>query len=221
MDNSTDTPNAELVAEPSTNAGSEYYQEDESIKTNASTPDVAGAVPDSGDSNPEANDDSDIDEATASAELEKLLLQRQELEEAEEEERQFQLELQKHIEDTKNNYDTYIRWIIDNDTNPNLYQDFCKVHDSEFRINLYNGINEFFNNAEMVNDDVLFYWKIMVVHFLRTSRKYKSSLNDLIFDLPNMDTNLVLVKEKCMFRCYIGEEPLCYFKENGTDYFAS
>ena len=129
--------------------------------------------------------------------------------------------MEEHIENTANNFNIFLTWIKQNLGEKNLYKSFSDNFTSEYRVELYEGISEFFNDELMVTDDILFYWKFIVVTLMRSSRKYKSYIDDLIFDLETRNTNVVLVKEKHIFRCFVADEPICYFKENGNDYYVS
>jgi hypothetical protein len=180
------------------------------------------------DVDPNLDTDFDADEATELEELEeleKLLKQKQELDENARKEReaeeQFKREMEQHIEDTQNNLGIFLSWMRDCTNKKNLYKDFCRDFSSEYRSLLFENICEFFKDEKFVTDEILFYWKYMVVFLLRTSKKYKSGLENLIFNFENKETNFRIVKEKYIFKCFIGEEQLCYFKENGTDYYVS
>lgn len=184
---------------------------------------------------PDCSQNSQSEEENSSEELQKMLEQKKQLEiqqvqerRAEEEEAEeaaekaaLQKKMEEHMENTANNFNIFLTWIKQNLDDKNLYKSFSDNFTSEFKIELYEGINEFFNDEWMVTDDVLFYWKFMVVTLMRSSRKYKSYIDDLIFDLKTRDTNVVLVKEKHIFRCFVADEPICYFKENGNDYYVS
>ncbi|XWV24856.1 mg583 protein [Tupanvirus deep ocean] len=158
-------------------------------------------------------------------ELEKLLKQKQELDEIkrqeEEEEKELKKKLEQHIEDVRTNLAMFSKWMKNKKLFDNLYKDFCNDFSPEYRSELFENVCEFFKDESFVTDDILFYWKHLVVHLLKTSKKYKYYLQDLVFDHETHDTNLRLVREKYIFKCFIGEEQLCYFKENGTDYYVS
>lgn len=159
-------------------------------------------------------------------ELEWLIKQKNELKKEEErirlEEIQFEEELKQHIEDTKNNFAIFLHWIKNiNCLSEDLYNIFCNDFSEEYRSQLFENICEFFKDESFVTDEILFYWKSMVVNLLKKSKKYRNSIEDLVFDPVNQITNLKIVKEKYIFKCFIDDERVCYFKENGTDYYVS
>ena len=196
----------------------EYYvEEQDKIVANdlVNNDNISGSTSSENDS----SDDADT------AHLEKLLKQKQELEEnarkEKEEEEKLELELEQHIDDARNNLGIFSSWMSNCETRKMLYKDFCNDFSSDYRSELFENICEFFRDESFVTDDIIFYWKYMVICLLKTSRKYKSCLEKLILDFENRETNLKIVKEKYIFKCFVGEEQLCYFKENGTDYYVS
>ena len=177
-----------------------------------------------------SNDDADaeivqeIDNAIAEARQEAAEEAMQEAaEEAAEEaeEAALQKKLEEHVADANNNLNIFLTWITQNLNESDIYKLFSENFTSEYRVDLYENICEFFNDESMVSDDILFYWKFIVTILMKSSKKYKSYLGDLIFDLDTHNTNMVLVREKHIFRCFIADEPICYFKENGSDYYVS
>lgn len=176
-------------------------------------------------------------------ELKKLLEQKKQIEEnqanIEKEEERLRKESEQHIEDTYNNLNIFVLWIKDNLTNKDnlantndltnkdnltnkvLYKSFTKSFSTEYRTHLFENICEFFKNETFVTNEILFYWKYIVIHLLQHSKKYKSRSKKLTFDISNFETNLRLVKEKYIFKCFIGDRFICYFKENGNDYYVS
>lgn len=172
-----------------------------------------------------AREDVDSTEQNEEEELAQLLMQKQHLQEVvkeqEEDQERIKLEIMQHIEDVQNNLNIFTTWAKDNVAKPNLYVLFYNNFGVEYRISLFENICEFFKDDSFVTDEILFYWKCIVVSLLQTSKKHKSSLDDLEFDINALQTNLRMVREKYIYRCFIGEEPICYFKENGTDYYVS
>ena len=177
---------------------------------------VTGTNPARSDDKTNEDEENNEDEETQLADL---LKKHKQLEEAAEEELQKQIE--QHIEDCRNNLNIFSQW-VDNKTNSeSLYALFKKEFDDNYRSDLFCNICEFFNDPQFVTDDLLFSWKCMVVCLLKASKKYKGYLSDLVFVPKTKETNFRLVKEKYIFRCFIGEKHLCYFKENGNDYYVS
>ena len=125
------------------------------------------------------------------------------------------------MEDAKNNFSIFETWINNNLQNQNLYHDMCTQFDVRYRMDLFEDMSEHFLDDSMISSELVFYWKILIVSLLRINKKYRSYLNNLLVDTDNLKCNLALVKEKSIFRCFLNEEHLCYFKENGNDYYVS
>lgn len=196
-----------LKTECSTNTteNQEYYTE-EPLQTGIEEP---------SQTNEENSSDSDAE----AEELEKLLETKRKMELAAEEE--FKREREQYINDAKNNLKIFETWMTANFNNIHLYTSFVEEFDEKYRAELFGNMCDFFKDTTFVTNEILFYWKYLAISLLKMSKKYKSYLVDLKLDLSSKETNLRFVKEKCTFRCFIGEEPLCYFKENGNDYYMS
>ncbi len=159
-------------------------------------------------------------------ELEWLIKQKNELLKEEErirlDEEQLEQELKQHTEDAKNNLSIFLHWIKNNNClSEELYKNFCENFSEVYRSELFENICEFFRDETYVTDEILFYWKSIVVHLLKKSKKYRGSIGDLVFNPVEQHTNLKIVKEKYIFKCFIDCERICYFKENGIDYYIS
>lgn len=129
--------------------------------------------------------------------------------------------LDEYLEEVSNNMTIFIVWAKNSLDENNFAAAFHNIFAQEYRSQLFEQVCHFFHVASIVTDEVLFYWKYLVVSLLCNSKKYKTCLNDLVFDLENRHTNLRLVKQKSIFRCFIDEEPVCYFKENSNEYYVS
>ena len=116
-----------------------------------------------------------------------------------------------------------MKWVKDKDSIycDNFYRVFESTFNSEYRSELYNTIYNYFNDNEIVSNELLIFWKLLVIDLIRNNKKYNSNISTIYVDLKNQSTNFVLVKEKAVFRCYVDEEPLCFFKENGNNYYVS
>lgn len=125
------------------------------------------------------------------------------------------------LEQIEKNIKDFSAWIDLHLTDTNLYELFCKTFGASYRSQLFEDICDSFKNSILVTDDVLFNWKGLIVHLLKNSKKYKSFINDLVFNPVAKKTNLRLVKDKHTFKCFIDDEFICYFKENGNDYYVS
>jgi len=167
------------------------------------------------------NDTSDSDEKELAELMEqKKLLEKNETDEKEAEEK-LKREIEQHIEDAHNNINIFTTWMETNQSQKQLYKCFGEDFSVEYRSALFENICEFFKDDTFVTDNVIFYWKVMVVNLLSQSKKYKSYIDNLVLDTKTKETNIRLVKEKYIFRCFIDDEHLCYFKENGNDYYVS
>jgi hypothetical protein len=169
--------------------------------------------------------DKNVEEDNEDEELEWLIKQKEQIKKEEErihlEEEQLQIELEQHNEDVKNNLAIFLHWIKINYSSKELYKNFCDDFSEQYRTELFENICEFFRDETFVSDEILFYWKCIVAHLLKNSKKYRSYIGDLIFDYEKQTTNLKVVREKYIFKCFIDDEQICYFKENGTDYYVS
>lgn len=172
------------------------------------------------------NDDTETQELDEDKELQELLQKKARLEE--EVAVELERELKQHIEDAGNNINIFETWMKESINESDLYKSFYQNFDSEYRSQLYENICEFFDTS-LVSNDVIFYWKYLVIYLLNNNKKYKSLLQDLELDdniklevnKETCETNLCLVKKKYIFQCFIDKIPICYFKENGNDYYIS
>lgn len=124
------------------------------------------------------------------------------------------------FEEEKENFEIFVKWARVNHQREDLYDAFVVQFSRQYRMDLFKNMIDFFDNAEMVSDKVLYYWKHFIIHLLQKS-KYQSQLGKLVYNPIKMTTNLRLIKGKYMFHCYIDGEELCYFKENDWDWFVS
>lgn len=151
--------------------------------------------------------------------LAELLVKHKQIEEACQKE--IESEAERYLEDATNNICIFKTWMEQNLTTPNTYKAFSENFDQEYRSSLFGNICEFFNDNELLSDDMLFYFKVLIVSILKSHKKFKSYLSDLTCDIKTKSTNLRLIKAKQTFKIFIGDEFLCYFKENGNDYYVS
>ena len=152
-------------------------------------------------------------------ELDELLEQKKMIEKHHEEE--LAKEMEERYEEATNNVNILLTWMASHSTSQNLYGDFRKNFHEEYRIRLFEDIYQFFNADQLVTNDVLFYWKLLIIDLVKNSRKFRSCMQDLAVDMVDRETNLSITKEKYMFKCFVREGHLCYFKENGNDYYVS
>lgn len=152
---------------------------------------------------------------TSEEELAKLIQQNNQIRES------LRNELDEYLDEIHNNINIFTTWAKASINNKNYTKEFIKDFVDTYRSQLFDQICHFFLDENMVTDEVLFYWKYLVVSLLENSKKYKSYLNRLEYDKENKKTNLRMVREKSIFRCFIDEEPICYFKDNGNEYYVS
>ena len=167
----------------------------------------------------EKNVETDKTNSDDEKELAELLEKHKQIDRANNE--QLEKELQQLVENAKNNLNIFSTWMSENIKNKNIYEDFRNQFDAEYRSDLFENMCEYFMDSTMVSEDLVFYWKYLIIALLKTSKKYKSYSSELVVDENDKKTNLALVKEKYIFRCFINGEHLCYFKENGNDYYVS
>ncbi|AUV58528.1 hypothetical protein [Bandra megavirus] len=128
---------------------------------------------------------------------------------------------QEDLSSIKNSITSFLSWIKLNTDNDNTYKNFSNVFSSDYRISLYENVIKYFDDESIITDEFLTYWKFLVTDLMKNSRKYKSYTKDITINFEEYDCNLRLVKQKYIFKCYIDEESICYFKENGNDYYVS
>ncbi|QTF49233.1 hypothetical protein qu_341 [Acanthamoeba polyphaga mimivirus] len=133
----------------------------------------------------------------------------------------FEKQQLERLENAGRDIDTFKNWFKNKTDDSNVYNVFESTFSPEFRSQLYEYINEFFNNNDIVTDQLLAYWKILIKNIMRSNRKYQVIASKINVDENTHDSNLKLFKEKSMFRCFMDEEPICYFKENGNNYYVS
>ncbi len=116
----------------------------------------------------------------------------------------------------------------------NLYEEFAKTFDAKYRTDLYEMIADNFC-SDIVSDKLKFYWSMLIINLLENSKTYKYRVNFstvvvnetdgelpvLTYDIEKLETNLKIKVVKHVFVCMLKNERLCYFKENGNDYYVS
>lgn len=202
------------MSTPTTNA--EDYYIDENINENTEPTD--------------ADNDTNVD---SEKQLNELLEQKKRLEELERQEKEEQEKIKRefieHMENVKNNINIFLVWSAKHYAENDYYKNFSTNFSNEYRMELFENVCEFFKDDTLITDDVLWYWKVLIVNVIKSNKKYKYYIDnknkyfeeEFVFDINNRVTNLNIVKEKHIFRCFVGEEPICYFKENGNEYYAS
>ncbi|AGF85229.1 hypothetical protein QJ854_gp553 [Moumouvirus goulette] len=116
---------------------------------------------------------------------------------------------------------SFIIWMKENKNNDNLYKTFSNIYSPEYRTSLYDNIIKYFNNDTVITDEFLIYWKLLVIDLIKNSKRYKHNIKNININLDENMSNLRLDIEKGIFKCYIDNDSICYFKENGNDYYVS
>ncbi len=114
--------------------------------------------------------------------------------------------------------DDFTTWIIDHVQESNLYEKFVQDYDSAQRDELY---NLFYRHFNCLSSEVLFYWKYFIGVFIKNSRKYNMHYQSIVYNFDSHIVNFYLTCNKGVFKCYIDQDHICYFKQNGTDYYVS
>lgn len=125
------------------------------------------------------------------------------------------------LDDVRNNLQIFYTWIKNNYSVDDLNKSFIENFSAEYRISLFENICNYFDDEDLITYEILFYWKYIVYNLIKVNKKYCDQLENIIFNLDDETTNMRLVKNKYIFKCFINENELCYFKENGTQYYIS
>lgn len=131
-----------------------------------------------------------------------------------------------NTDETQINFNIFIKWMKNNWDVDDLYNKFTHKFSPEYRSQLYDDMIKYFNDSTLVTDELLYYWKVIVVYVIIQSNKYNHCNEHIVIDLENKSFNIVLYVIKGIFKCVIEDsdiysEHLCYFKDNGNDYYVS
>lgn len=169
-----------------------------------------------------SDSDTDDDDEAAADILKDLIATKQQLDNSEaDKQKEIDNIVKQQTAEVKNNLGIFETWMQNSYTDPVLYTKFHSAFSDEYRTKLFDNICEFFRNEEFITDEILFYIKCVIVCLLNTNRRFKSRISELKFDTTNRTTNLRLVREKYTIRCFIEDEHLCWFKDNGDSYYVS
>lgn len=125
------------------------------------------------------------------------------------------------IEETKTNLNIFLQFMQFMQTyhqEKTLIKNFYDNFDSAYRSKLYDNICAYFEDDDIVTDEIIFYWKLLVVNLINQS-KHAHLAKKIEVDFSNKVINLKLVKKKCLFECYLEGEHVGYFKDNGNNYY--
>uniref|UniRef100_A0A6G6ABJ4 Uncharacterized protein n=1 Tax=Borely moumouvirus TaxID=2712067 RepID=A0A6G6ABJ4_9VIRU len=116
---------------------------------------------------------------------------------------------------------SFITWMKENKDNENLYKTFSNIYSCEYKTQLYENIIKYFNDEQVITDEFLIYWKLLVIDLIKNNKRHKHNIKNITIDLDNHTSNLRLDKEKGVFKCFLDGNYICLFKENGNDYYVS
>jgi hypothetical protein len=136
-------------------------------------------------------------------------------------EKEMAAELEKRLEEANINFNIFSKWMSLNLKGTGLYKSFIAKFDTEYRMAFFSNVSDFFSDNKLVTDTLLFYFKVLIFDMLKTHKKFKSCVTEITIDHDTQKTNLRLIKAKQTFKIFINDELLCYFKENGNDYYLS
>ena len=102
-----------------------------------------------------------------------------------------------------------------------LYKNFVEQFSQSYRMDLYKNILNNFNNEPYVNDEIIYYWKVVIASIFVMTKKYKD------YYLNLNDINISLKVDNHFFVCnveYLDDDVPCselefYFKENDVEYY--
>lgn len=146
-------------------------------------------------------------------ELEKNRLQQKKEEDNAEEEAR--------IADAINLFEVFNSWYEMNKKVENLIEKFNKDLTQDFRMNLYEFLYDYMEDEKIVTDVTIFNMKMIIYYLIKTHKKFSEDSKEITFDTDNKTTNLYLTRQKHIFKCYVGDSELCYFKENGNFYYVN
>ena len=100
------------------------------------------------------------------------------------------------IQEVTNTFDIFKAWMVLNLRSDRIYNLFQTQFDAVFRSNLFEYVFQNFNDDDLLNDDCMFYLKVLVIDLVRNSKKYKHNMVDITCDFETKTSNLSLVREK-------------------------
>ncbi len=136
----------------------------------------------------------------------------------------------KIMQEYKSDIDIFLVWSENNYMKQNYFNLFEKNFSTEYRINLYEIIHDHFDDEKLISDTLLWYFKLLIINALQQKKKYDYLFKDgdkneeeesLSIDYENNQTNMKIVVDKHAFKCFVDNSLVCYFKENGVNYYAS
>ena len=149
------------------------------------------------------------------AELEKNLLQQKK---KEEEDNAIE---EARVADAINLFEIFNSWYEMNKKVENLIEKFNKDLTQDFRMNLYEFLYDYMEDEKIVTDVTIFNMKMIIYYLIKTHKKFSEDSKEITFDIDKKTTNLYLTRQKHIFKCYVGDSELCYFKENGNFYYVN
>lgn len=125
------------------------------------------------------------------------------------------------IAEMKDNLTIFSVWISKLKSTTDIYNKFTKRFSSKYQVDLYESINYFFHKRNYVTDDMLYHLKLIVYDLIMINKNLADIARLIVFVPETKSTNLTLVNIKSMFKCFVGDEFICYFKENGEAFYVN
>lgn len=126
---------------------------------------------------------------------------------------------QKNI-DINDNINIFLNWIKKFIDNENMGEVFTEIFPKKYRMKLFKNMLDF-SGSEVIGEEHVFYWKMLIFYYLKHNKKYQEYIKYVKYSLEKKETNIKIEKFKRIFKCYINSEFICYFKENGNEYYTS
>lgn len=124
------------------------------------------------------------------------------------------------VDDAKSYFDAFVAWMSTADK-VDLYKNFVKRFDENYRAQLYKYISKFFKMTTIVTDDIIYYWKLLIIDLVNSSKRYKHYADEITIDAVTKTTPLTILCTKEVFACYQNDVLIFYFKESNGDYYLS
>jgi hypothetical protein len=106
--------------------------------------------------------------------------------------------------------------------NINLYKLFTDSFSEKIRMDFFTTLYYFFNDENIVTDEILFGWKMFTVYLMLRNKRYTETiLENANFNIDEKTCSLRFVADKHMFKCFLNNDQVCYFKENSVDIYVS
>ena len=126
-------------------------------------------------------------------------------------------------DEVNNNINIFGTWMKQKYRSSNIYNKFVLMFDNKYRSDLFKNIYDHLENDTLITNDILFYWKLIIIDLIKCDKKYSYFMKYLQIDYQKKESNLYLSKNKYVFRCSLyfngNYELICQFKDNSNDYY--